>query len=236
MNYEKQTDIIVLYEFAFTHGYQSCAIMSLVHARSNRGGNMELGFFEYYVIGINIIGFLLFLVNQLLYSFTDEGQIDAAVTVASFLGGSAGIILAMLLFSREAVKENMMSRIFVACIFIIQVIIFLIVEGYISNEITLDFLGYFERHKPLLIYLVVINFITLIAFALDKIAAIEDKTRIRIVTLLGLAFVGGSIGGLIAMYVFRHKTRIDYFTVGIPLIIIMQVIVIFYLMNMRPVA
>lgn len=194
---------------------------------------MELGLFEYYMIGINIIGFLVFMVNQLLYSFTDEMQIDAVVTVASFMGGSAGIILAMLLFSREAVKENMMSRVFVSCIFVIQVIMFLIVEGYISNEITLDFLGYFERHKTLLLYLVVINFVTLIAFALDKIAAIEDKTRIRIVTLLGLAFIGGSIGGLIAMYVFRHKTRKDYFMIGVPLIIIMQIVVFFYLMNMR---
>ena len=77
----------------------------------------------------------------------------------------------------------------------------------------------------------VINFITLIAFAVDKIAAIEEKPRIRIVTLLGLAFIGGSIGGLIGMFVFRHKIKKDYFMVGVPLIIIMQVVVIFYLMN-----
>ena len=67
---------------------------------------MEPGFFEYYVIGINIIGFLLFLVNQLLYSFTDEGQIDVAVTVASFLGGSAGIILAMLYSAEKRLKKK----------------------------------------------------------------------------------------------------------------------------------
>lgn len=60
------------------------------------------------------------------------------------------------------------------------------------------------------------------AFAIDKIAAIEGRSRIRIVTLLGLAFIGGSIGGLIAMYLFRHKIRKDYFTVGIPLIMVMQ--------------
>ena len=67
---------------------------------------------------------------------------------------------------------------------------------------------------------------------LERIAAIEGRSRIRIVTLLGLAFIGGSIGGLIAMYLFRHKIRKDYFTVGIPLIMVMQVFVIFYLMNM----
>ncbi len=194
---------------------------------------MQLGYFEYYVIGINVIGFLAFLVNHLLYTFTDELQIDIVVTIASILGGSAGIILAMLLFSRAAVKANMMSRVFVACVFVIQLVIFLIVKGHINNEITLDFLNFFETHKPILVYLVVINFITVIAFGVDKIAALEDKTRIRIVTLLGLSFIGGSIGGLIAMFVFRHKIRKDYFMVGVPLIIVMQVVVIFYLMNIK---
>ena len=194
---------------------------------------MQLGYFEYYVIGINVLGFLAFLVNHLLYTFTDELQIDIVVTIASILGGSAGIILAMLLFSRAAVKANMMSRVFVACVFVIQLVIFLIVKGHINNEITLDFLNFFETHKPILVYLVVINFITVIAFGVDKIAALEDKTRIRIVTLLGLSFIGGSIGGLIAMFVFRHKIRKDYFMVGVPLIIVMQIVVIFYLMNIK---
>lgn len=194
---------------------------------------MQLNYFDYYVIGINVIGFLVFLVNHLLYTFTDELQIDIVVTIVSILGGSAGIILAMLLFSRAAVKANMMSRVFVACVFVIQLVIFLIVKGHIRNEITLDFLSFFERHKPILVYLVVINFITVIAFGVDKIAALEDKTRIRIVTLLGLAFIGGSIGGLIAMFVFRHKIRKDYFMVGVPLIIVMQIVVFFYLMNIK---
>lgn len=51
-------------------------------------------------------------------------------------------------------------------------------------------LGYFEY------YLIVINVVTLIVFGIDKINAIRHKSRIRNVTLLGLAFIGGSIGGL----------------------------------------
>ena len=58
----------------------------------------------------------------------------------------------------------------------------------------------------------------------------EHRSRIAIITLLGLAFIGGSIGALIAIYAFNHKTHKDYFTVGVPLII-MQVVVVFYLMN-----
>lgn len=77
---------------------------------------------------------------------------------------------------------------------------------------------------------------TFAAFAIDKIVAIERKPRIRIVTLLGLSFVGGSIGGIIAMYLHRHKTRKDYFTVGLPLIIVMQIVLLFYVMNDRKIA
>lgn len=74
--------------------------------------------------------------------------------------------------------------------------------------------------------------VTFAVFGLDKIAAIEKRSRIRIVTLLGLCFIGGSVGGLGAMYLFHHKTKKDYFTVGVPRIIVMQAVVIFYLMNL----
>lgn len=137
----------------------------------------------------------------------------------------------MFIFDRKAQKGNMMSRVFIACVLVIQIIIFLIIRGHIADHITLAFWNFFEEHKILIIYLVAINFIAFAAFALDKIAAIEHRSRIRIVTLLGLAFIGGSIGALLGMYLLHHKTRKDYFTVGVPLIIIMQVVVVFYAMN-----
>ena len=193
---------------------------------------MERGVFEYYLIVVNVIGFVLFAVNTWLYSHTADGQIDVVLTITSLLGGSAGILLSILVFDRKAEKGNMMSRVFIACIFVIQIVILLMVKGFVAKNITLAFWSFFNQHKVLIIYLVVINFITLAAFAIDKIAAIEGRSRIRIVTLLGLAFIGGSLGGLIAMYLFRHKIRKDYFTVGIPMIMLMQVFVIFYFMNM----
>ena len=124
-----------------------------------------------------------------------------------------------------------MSRVFVSCILVIQVVLFLVLRGHHADHLTLAFWTFFDRHKILIAYLVIINFITFAAFAVDKIAAIERKSRIRIVTLLALAFFGGSVGGLIAIYLLRHKTRKDYFTVGIPLIMIMQVVLLFYAMN-----
>lgn len=194
---------------------------------------MKLSTFEYYLLIINVLGFILFAINTWLYSHTAEAQIDIVLTIASLLGGSAGILLSILIFDRKAKKGNIMSRIFVACIFVIQIVIYLMVKGYLAENITFAFWNFFDDHKIILIYLVIINFVTFAAFAVDKIAAIERKSRIRIVTLLGLSFIGGSVGALIAMYLLRHKTRKDYFTVGVPLTLIMQVIVLFYLMNMR---
>ena len=87
------------------------------------------------------------------------------------------------------------------------------------------------EHRILLIYLGIMNLVTFIVFAIDKVNARANRSRIKIVTLLGLSFAGGSVGGLISMYLFRHKTQKDYFTVGMPLIIVMQVVVLFYVMN-----
>ena len=88
---------------------------------------MELEVFEFYLIVVNVIGFLAFVIYMLLYNYTADGQIDKFLTILSLIGGSAGIILAMLLFDRKAVKGNMMSRIFVACIFVIHIVVFLII-------------------------------------------------------------------------------------------------------------
>ena len=192
---------------------------------------MELGRFDYYLIAVNIIGFILYLINTWLYSHTAEGQIDTVLTITSLLGGSFGIILSILLFDRKAEKGNMMSRVFVSSVLVIQIILFLMIKGHIKSELTFAFWNFFESRRLLIVYLLIINIVTLILFAVDKIAAIEHRSRIKIVTLLGLAFIGGSVGALVAMYVFHHKTKQDYFSVGVPLIILMQVVVLFFLMN-----
>lgn len=191
-----------------------------------------MGIAEKYLIIINIIGFVLYLINMLLYTYTAEANVDKLLTIISLAGGSLGILLAIVLFDRKSVKENMMSRVFVICLFVVQLVVFLFLKGAHSEKITFAFWEFFAEHKILIIYGVVINFVSFAAFAIDKINACEGRSRIRIITLLGLAFAGGSIGAILGMYILRHKTRVDYFTVGVPLIMIMQGVVIFYLMNL----
>ena len=127
----------------------------------------------------------------------------------------------------------MMSRVFIICVLIIQIIAMLFIKGFHGEEINIAFWEFFGRNKILMIYLGIINVITFLAFAIDKLHAIKGKRRIRIITLLGLAFVGGSLGALLGMYTLRHKTKVDYFTVGVPLIMIMQAVVVFFVMNIR---
>jgi uncharacterized membrane protein YsdA (DUF1294 family) len=189
--------------------------------------------FDYYLIWATIVGFIVFFINQLLYSNTAEGQIDTVVTITALLGGSLGILIGILLFERKPVKDNMMSRVFIACLFVIQVVIILIGKGVIAENITFSFWTFFHSNKWLLYYLFGINIVALILFAIDKTNACWHRSRIRIITLLGVAFFGGSVGSLLAMYLFRHKTRKDYFAVGVPLIIVMQIVLTFYLMNIE---
>ncbi|MBR2547062.1 MAG: DUF1294 domain-containing protein [Eubacterium sp.] len=80
-------------------------------------------------------------------------------------------------------------------------------------------------------YLIIINIITLAAFGIDKLAAIKHRRRIREAILLGLVVIGGSVGALIGMYIFNHKVHKAFFRVGIPLMLIIQIVVLYTLEN-----
>ncbi|WP_022750965.1 DUF1294 domain-containing protein [Eubacterium sp. 14-2] len=72
------------------------------------------------------------------------------------------------------------------------------------------------------IYLAFVNLAGFFLMGLDKWKAKHKKWRISEKTLFLAAIVGGSIGTWAGMYVFRHKTRHWYFTVGMPLILVLQ--------------
>ena len=80
-----------------------------------------------------------------------------------------------------------------------------------------------ETMEYFLYYLVAINIIAFLAFGIDKRKAQKGAWRIKEATLLGLAAIGGSVGALLGMKAFRHKTKHKKFTVGVPIILILQV-------------
>lgn len=80
--------------------------------------------------------------------------------------------------------------------------------------------------QNIIIYLFVINIITFLAMGIDKWKAKRNHWRIKEKTLLILVFLGGGIGGISGMYLFRHKTKKAQFYIGFPTIIIFQIVCI----------
>ena len=83
--------------------------------------------------------------------------------------------------------------------------------------------------QTIIYILIVINVITFLIYGIDKWKAKQGSWRISEVTLLLLAVIGGSIGALLGMKVWRHKTQHKKFKYGLPLILIIQIILIGYL-------
>ena len=84
--------------------------------------------------------------------------------------------------------------------------------------------------EAIVIYLAAINVITFIMFGADKARAVKGKWRISETALILATLLGGSIGALAGMRIFHHKTRHRKFTIGIPVILALQIIlmVIYY--------
>ena len=76
----------------------------------------------------------------------------------------------------------------------------------------------------LLGYLFAVSLLTFALYGIDKYKAQHNKWRISEATLLLMAVIGGSVGALLAMKAFRHKTQHLKFTLGVPLILIIQII------------
>ena len=83
----------------------------------------------------------------------------------------------------------------------------------------------------LLEYLIAVNLIGFALMGIDKYKAKKRAFRIPEATLFIVAVIGGSIGSIIGMYAFRHKTRHWYFVYGMPAILILQILLIALLLH-----
>lgn len=88
----------------------------------------------------------------------------------------------------------------------------------------------------MIICLLLINAAGLLVMLADKKKARKNLWRIPEATLLTMAALGGSIGILAGMYLFHHKTRKPKFFIGVPLILIAQLIAVFFLLRHFPAA
>ena len=80
-------------------------------------------------------------------------------------------------------------------------------------------------------YIILVNLIGFLLMGIDKRKAIKHAFRIPEATLFIIAIIGGSLGSIAGMYLFRHKTRHWYFVYGMPLILLRQIALILFVLN-----
>ena len=82
------------------------------------------------------------------------------------------------------------------------------------------------------IYLLIINAAAFMIMCLDKQLAKHHQRRIPEATLLGAAFLGGSLGSLLGMLIFRHKTKDSRFRITVPVVLVAETVfcILFYTM------
>lgn len=80
------------------------------------------------------------------------------------------------------------------------------------------------------IYVIVINVIGFFAMGIDKFKAQRGSWRIPEKTLFTITLLGGGLGTIIGMYLFRHKTKKMRFTIGFPVIFLTEVVLLIYIL------
>ena len=85
--------------------------------------------------------------------------------------------------------------------------------------------------NALLYYLIVITIVTFLVYGVDKWKAKQGSWRISEASLLILAVIGGSIGALLGMKVWHHKTMHKKFKYGLPLILLAQIALIYLILD-----
>lgn len=88
--------------------------------------------------------------------------------------------------------------------------------------------------KIILLYILLVNLGGFIAFGIDKKRSVRAKWRIPEATLMTFALLGGSIGCLFGMKIFRHKTLKPLFYIGVPVIFFIQVIAVVFITFLSP--
>ncbi len=85
--------------------------------------------------------------------------------------------------------------------------------------------------KTILLILVVVNLFAFVLYGIDKAKAKRGAWRIPEATLLLAAFLGGSLGALLGMELFRHKTKHAKFKILVPLFLILHIALAVYIIK-----
>ena len=197
-------------------------------------------FFQYLII-VNMVAFLAFALDFFLCMRNRRLEDNAAnsliLNLLPVAGGAAGMLISLLLLTglgrgHRMNKDNVAWWFLAITCSVAWALVCGVKLGFVQLGAVLT--GAASGWRPdrlmiLAIYLAVVNVATFCAFAWDKHMAASGndfKRRIPEARLLGFGLVGGSLGGLLAMRVVRHKTRKWYFVWGLPCFIILDAAII----------
>lgn len=184
----------------------------------------------YSLIAINVLGFVLEIFSSRRPKDKEKSPWDVVLAIISLLGGAAGVFVSSLIFSWHTEKKNVFIKLFSLCILLLQIML-LSVFYLIEPPYTFNIFSFFKEHIWVLIFILLMSLVSFSLFGLDKSFAKKGKRRISIVSLLLSAALGGSIGSILGMIVFKHKTQKSYFNIGVPLILVVQAMLLFIAMN-----
>lgn len=88
-----------------------------------------------------------------------------------------------------------------------------------------------DWYKIYILFVLGMSLFTLLVYMIDKRKAIKNRWRIKESVLLSCSFFGGALGGLLGLYLVRHKTKHWYFVVVNWLSLAIQICVFLYLYN-----
>ena len=199
--------------------------------------------FLLYLIAVNAATFVVFVIDYLLclkFPALDNMAANSLILdIFPIAGGAAGMLLALFLLGgldrgHRMNKDNIAWWFLAIVCLIVWGLVAAAKFGLLSPSMGIDgLLSGWDTGKlgVLAIYLAVVNIVTFIAFVWDKHVAKNGNNpnrRLPEARLLALSLIGGSIGGLVAMYVVRHKTAKWYFTWGLPFFIVLDAAVVVY--------
>ena len=191
---------------------------------------MTLTAFQWYVIAINVVAFLIYTIDFQIYNHGGDGiKPEVICNIVTICGGAFGTLLAELLWDRKINKINAQSRIYTLVWLVLQVALFWAIWGPNRETVKEHALAFFNEHSILCIYYLAMTVITFIVFAVDKVKAMLGAWRIREIILLGLCFIGGGAGGFLAMDLCNHKVKSMHFMVGVPMMICAHLVLIAFI-------
>lgn len=192
----------------------------------------ELDALQTYLAIVTLASFLLHALHFVQLRATGEERVSEPIRdLLTVAGGVGGTLLSYLIWDRRTVKENALPHVLAAAAAIGWGVAlgFAYVRPLDPSEL-LAHLG--DPHDVrIAYYLGAASALTLVTFGVDKWLAVSERRRVPEAVLLCLALVGGTVGGLAGMALFRHKIRSPQFSWGLPLLLLAQLALAVYLLN-----